>query len=65
MSKKLTVAKKKDIFLALVQMQDSKKVTVAEAEDRICEEFEISEEELDSIIEEGTDNEWLDELVSA
>jgi hypothetical protein len=64
-SKKLTIEKKKDIFLALVEAQDSKKMSIHAAELRVCEQFEITEDQLESIIEEGTDKEWLDELAAA
>jgi chromosomal replication initiation ATPase DnaA len=56
--KRLTVKQKKEIFKALVELQDSKQVTVIDSIKRVAEQFGISEKELRKIQEEGIEREW-------
>lgn len=60
-SKKLPVQKRKDIFLALVAAQDSHTMSVRDTQRQIQLDFAITESQLEEIIEEGVEKEWLDE----
>ena len=62
-SKRLTVGQKKEIFNALVVMQDQGDVSVADSKKRIMEQFHVTENQLRQIQEEGIEKEWppLDE----
>lgn len=66
-AKRLTIKQRKDIFLALVNLQDEKRVTTAESIRQISEQNAISEDQLRQIMEEGIDKEWppLDEVAQA
>jgi hypothetical protein len=63
--KKLPVQKRKDIFLALVAAQDTGTMTVGDTKRRIQMDFAITESQLEDIIEEGVEKEWLDEVTAA
>lgn len=56
--KRLTVKQKKEIFKALVELQDLHQVTVIESLKKVAEQFGISEKELRKIQEEGIEREW-------
>jgi hypothetical protein len=58
MAKRLTVQERKDIFLQLVTLQDSGKLSIGESKQQMIRDFEITESQLEQIIEEGTDKEW-------
>lgn len=62
-SKRLTVGQKKEIFNALVIMQDQGGVSVADSKKRIMEQFHVTENQLRQIQDEGIEKEWppLDE----
>jgi len=62
-SKRLTVGQKKEIFNALVVMQDRGDVSVTDSKKRIMEQFHVTENQLRQIQEEGIEKEWppLDE----
>jgi hypothetical protein len=64
-SKRLSVQQRKEIFRALVTLQDEQRVTVAESFRNITKEFEITESQLRQIQDEGIEKEWppLDEAV--
>jgi hypothetical protein len=64
-SKKLPVQKRKDVFLALVAAQDSHTMTVGDSQRQVQVDFAITESQLNEIIEEGVEREWLDELAAA
>jgi hypothetical protein len=57
MSKRLNTAQRKEIFLSLVETQDNVQ-NVRKSYDVVTERFDISEEQLREIEEEGLDNEW-------
>ena len=57
-SKRLTVQQKKEIFLALVAAQDTGLITVAQSQEHVAQEFDITEAQLRQIIEEGLEKEW-------
>jgi hypothetical protein len=57
-SKRLTVQQKKEIFLALVAAQDTGLMTVAQSQEHVAQEFDITEAQLRQIIEEGLEKEW-------
>jgi hypothetical protein len=63
--KKLPVQKRKDIFLALVAAQDAHTMTVSDTQRRIQMDFAITASQLEEIIEEGVEKEWLDEHAAA
>jgi hypothetical protein len=66
-AKRLTVQQRREIFLALVRIQDEGSMTVGESLQHIQKEYAISESQLKQIEEEGIDKEWppLDEAVEA
>jgi hypothetical protein len=56
-SKRLTTQQRKEIFLNLVETQDGGS-NVRQSYEAVTERFEISEEQLREIEEEGLENEW-------
>jgi hypothetical protein len=64
-SKKLPVQKRKDIFLALVAAQDTHSMTVGDTQRQVQLDFGITPSQLEEIIEEGVEKEWLDEHAAA
>jgi hypothetical protein len=66
-SKRLTVQQRKQIFRALVTVQDEGRMTVAESFRHITKEFDITESQLRQIQDEGIEKEWppLDEAVQS
>lgn len=62
-SKRLTVGQKKEIFHALVVMQDQGDLPVADSKKKIMEQFHVTENQLRQIQDEGIEKEWppLDE----
>lgn len=56
-TKRLTVQERKAIFRALVTAQDEKS-NVRESYEKVTEHYEISQEQLKLIEEEGLENEW-------
>lgn len=57
MSKRLNTQQRKEIFLNLVETQDLVH-NVRKSYDVVTERYDISEEQLREIEEEGLDNEW-------
>jgi hypothetical protein len=64
-SKKLPVQKRKDIFLALVAAQDTHTMSVGDTQRQVQLDFGITPSQLEEIIEEGVEKEWLDEHAAA
>lgn len=62
-SKRLTVGQKKDIFRALVTLQDQGDLSVPDSMKQVCEQFHITERQLRQLQDEGIEKEWppLDE----
>ena len=56
-SKRLTTQQRKEIFLNLVATQDEGN-NVRQSYEVVTEKYDISEEQLHEIEEEGLDNEW-------
>ena len=61
---RLTLRQRKEIFEFLVTLQDSHRVTVGESKKQVMDKFELSAEQIEAIIEEGLENEWLDEMLA-
>ena len=57
-TKRLTLTQRKDIFKALVACQDQNIMTVSQSRQHIQDEFDISDEQLKLIEEEGVEKEW-------
>jgi hypothetical protein len=57
-SKRLPVQMRKEIFRTLVSTQDLGLMTVRQSLEHVAKQFAISEEQLDEIVEEGTDKGW-------
>lgn len=57
-AKRLTVQQRRQIFRDLVDTQDEGSMSVRESEQHVMEKFSISETQLESIIDEGTDKDW-------
>ncbi len=64
-AKRLTIKQRKEIFLALVGLQDMGGVSNAESMSDIEKQFRIDDAQLIQIIDEGIDKDWLDEPVPA
>jgi hypothetical protein len=64
-AKKMPLPKRKEVFLALVAAQDSHSMTVRDSMRQVQVDHGITESQLEDIIEEGVDKEWLDELAAA
>ena len=62
--KNMTVEQKKDIFLALVAAQDAQTMSVANSKRQVMVEFGVTSAQLEEIVEEGMDKNWLDEVVA-
>ncbi len=64
-AKRLTTSQRQEIFHALVATQDSGLMTVAQSLQHIQKQYDITEDQLKQIQEEGIDKEWppLDEAV--
>lgn len=62
-SKRLTVGQKKEIFNALVVIQDQGELSVTDSKKRVMEQFHVTENQLKQIQDEGIEKEWppLDE----
>ena len=56
-SKRLTTQQRKEIFLNLVETQDTGN-NVRQSYELVTERYDISEDQLRQIEEEGLDNEW-------
>lgn len=61
---RLTLRQRKDIFESLVTLQDTHRVSVAESKKQTMDQFDLNSEQVESIIEEGLENEWLDEMLA-
>jgi hypothetical protein len=66
-AKRLTVQQRREVFLALVQAQDSGLMSIAESKAHVSKQFAITDSQLDQIVEEGIEKEWppLDEAAKA
>ena len=64
-AKRLTTHQRQEIFHALVATQDSGLMTVPQSLQHIQKQYDITEDQLKQIQEEGIDKEWppLDEAV--
>jgi hypothetical protein len=57
-AKTLTVQQRKSIFHALVEVQDSHTVSVADSKKEIATRYHITKEQLDLIEREGVAKDW-------
>lgn len=57
-AKRLTMQERRDIFRTLVTTQDMRLMSVAQSRQHVTRQFEISEQQLREIEEEGLDKEW-------
>ncbi|MCI0699947.1 MAG: hypothetical protein L0241_02555 [Planctomycetia bacterium] len=57
-TKTLTVQQRKSIFHALVEVQDSRTLTVADSKKEIAARFHITKEQLELIEKEGLAKDW-------
>lgn len=57
MANRYTVQERKEIFLALVTLQDTK-MTVSDSKQQVIDKYGLTTKQLEQIIEEGTDKEW-------
>ena len=65
-AKRLTIQQRKEIFHALVATQDNIGGNVRKSYEMVTEQFEITENQLKQIEDEGLDKEWppLTEAIS-
>jgi hypothetical protein len=66
-AKRLTIQQRREVFLALVQAQDSGLMSIADSKSNVVKHFGITDSQLDQIVEEGIEKEWppLDEAAKA
>jgi hypothetical protein len=57
-AKRLTVQQKQVIFHALVTAQDSRTMTIADSKRQVADQYAISDDQLEAIVEEGVDKDW-------
>jgi hypothetical protein len=57
-SKTLTVQQRKSIFHALVELQDTRTVTVPDSKKEVAKQFHITKEQVDLIEREGLAKDW-------
>jgi hypothetical protein len=64
-TKRLTLQQRREIFRALVTLQDLNTMTVSDTRQAIIRQFKITDAQLLQIEDEGTDKEWppLNEVV--
>jgi hypothetical protein len=62
-NKRLTIKQKKDIFAAIVELQDSRTVSNIEAIRQVGKLHDVEEPQIRQIIDEGIEKGWFDELV--
>ena len=63
-AKRLTIKERKEIFQALVALQDMGRMSNAESVSKIGERFKIDDHQVEQIVEEGIDKDWLDDVLS-
>lgn len=64
-AKRIPVQKRKEIFLALVAAQDTRTMTVSDSMRQVRDDHKISGPQLEEIIDEGVEKNWLEEGVVA
>ena len=57
MASRLTIQERKEIFLALVTLQDTR-VSVSDSKQKVMADYNLTPKLLEQIVEEGTDKEW-------
>ena len=57
-AKTLTVQQRKSIFHALVEVQDTRSVTIPESKKEIASRFHITKEQVELIEREGLAKDW-------
>ncbi len=57
-SKRLTVQQRKEIFHSVVTTQDTHLMSIPDSYRHVAEQFEITEQQVRQIAEEGIDKEW-------
>jgi hypothetical protein len=64
-AKRLNISQRKEIFRALVAVQDLGMMTVAESLQTVSKQFDITDSQLRQIQDEGIEKEWppLDEAI--
>ena len=62
-AKRLTIKQRKDIFHALVLLQDSQSVSLPESLSQVGKQFHVDEQQVRQIVDEGVEKDWLDEMV--
>jgi hypothetical protein len=64
-AKRLTIKERKEIFHALVLLQDEGLASTAETIEQTARRFKIDDSQVEQIVDEGIDKDWLDEVVAA
>jgi len=62
-ARRLTIKQRKEIFLALVNLQDQGSMSHADSMQDIGRQYRIDDAQLSQIVDEGIDKDWLDEIV--
>ncbi len=60
-AKRLTIQQRKEIFHTLVQTQDSGLMSSGEAMEHVAKLYKIDGNQLNTIVDEGIEKDWLDE----
>lgn len=64
-AKRLTIKERKEIFQALVLLQDEGLTSTAETIQQTARRFKIDDHQVEQIVEEGIEKDWLDEVETA
>lgn len=64
-AKRLTIKERKEIFFALVQLEDEAILSRAASREQVATRFHIDENQISQIVDEGIEKDWLDEESSA
>ena len=64
-AKRLTIKQRKEIFHALVTTQDQALMSTADSIKHVGQLFKVDENQVEQIIDEGIEKDWLDEEVTA
>ena len=62
-AKRLTIKQRKEIFHALVSVQDAGLMSTSESIAHVAQQFRIDEQQVRQIADEGVEKDWLDEVV--
>jgi hypothetical protein len=63
-AKRLTIKERKEVFQSLVVLQDQGGISNAESIQQTAQKFKIDDSQVEQIVDEGIEKDWLDEAVT-